>query len=609
MTNYYIYSFKFIQIMKSLIQKSNLFFIVLLIFSSMISSCKKDDDDDSNPFPPSGSTLKTSVLGTIKDTDGFIVSGATVKLGTYTTTTDARGNFQFINADVAKDRLVIVASKDGFFKCVRAKKTQSGEANYINLLMEEKPAAVNIAGVAGGVVNISGGAKITFPTNAFVDASGNPYTGTVKIYARHISPGDDNFEAIVPGGDLSGINSAGQAQSLYSLGMIEAILTDNTGLTEVKLASGKTAELKFPIDPSQTASAQSSIPMWHMNETTGVWKEEGEAVKTGNFFVGSVSHFSFWNCDYSGTRTDLQGKVVDCQNNPMPGIVVTINGFMNVTTDNSGMFTTWVPAGYVIECQALVANNPIIINDSPIQTITAVAGILNIVPPIVVSCATRLAGVIGNCAGTELAPASIYASWNGGNYFVYTSSGNYVLYVPSSTAIIISAISGSLTGSNSVQSGTQGTLTNVPPVQLCANSTIGRTAFTINPTSGGSNSYVLNTISSTTNFVDGNSDGIFETAAINIFGTTDPGNFLCSIQINVSNQTNGNYLLTQGVNTVQISLDSIYTYVSGTTTGSTLNKLVFTDYSQPGGFATGNFEFDTNAGTITEAEFSVFRTN
>ncbi len=74
--------------------------------------------------------------------------------------------------------------------------------------MEEKPAAINVAGVAGGIVNIPGGAKITFPANAFVDASGNPYTGTVKVFARHISPGDDNFEAIVPGGDLSGINSS-----------------------------------------------------------------------------------------------------------------------------------------------------------------------------------------------------------------------------------------------------------------------------------------------------------------------------------------------------------------------------------------------------------------
>ncbi|HMT29199.1 MAG TPA: carboxypeptidase-like regulatory domain-containing protein [Bacteroidia bacterium] len=595
--------------MKNQIQKSFIFLFTLFILSSLITSCKKDDDNNSNPFPPSGVTLKTSVLGTVTNTDGLIVSGVTVKLGVYTTTTDTRGNFQFINAEVPKDRMVIVATKDGYFKCVRAKRTQSGEANYINLLMEEKPAAVNVSGAAGGVVNIPGGAKITFPANAFVDAAGNAYTGNVKVFARHISPGDDNFEAIVPGGDLSGINLAGQTKSLYSLGMIEALLTDNTGLSEVKLATGKTAELKFPIDPSQTASAQSTVPMWHMNETTGIWKEEGEAVKTGNFFVGNVSHFSSWNCDYQGERTDLQGKVVDCDNNPMPGIVVTINGFMNIVTDNNGVYSTWVPSGFVIEAQALAVYNPIILNDSPVQTITAVGGVLNIMPPIIASCATRLSGAVGNCAGTELVPATIYASWNGGNYFIYSSTGNYTLYVPPSMAIVVSAMSGNLTGSKNVQSGIQGSQTTVSPLKICANSNVGRNAFTISHSTGVFTSYVVNTLSSTSDFVDSNGDGAFESANINIYGKTVPGNYNCNILINVSNQSGGIYSLAPGFNNVQISIDSVMTYVSGTATGITLNKLVFTDYSQPGGFATGDFEFDSNSGTISAGEFSVFRTN
>ncbi|MBL0339604.1 MAG: hypothetical protein IPP71_01040 [Bacteroidetes bacterium] len=213
-------------------------------------------------------------------------------------------------------------------------------------MLQEKLAPVNISGTVGGVVNITGGAKITFPANAFVDLNGNSYTGAVKVFARHISPGSANFEAIVPGGDLFGVNTLGQNQSLYSMGMIEAQLFDNTGLNEVKLASGKTAELKFPIDASQTSLAQNTIPLWHLNTTNGKWIEDGEAIKTGNFYIGNVSHFSTWNCDYSGPRTDIQGKVVDCNNNPMPGIVVTINGFMNATTDNSGAFTVWVPVGY-----------------------------------------------------------------------------------------------------------------------------------------------------------------------------------------------------------------------------------------------------------------------
>ncbi len=598
------------------IYKTFSFLFTLFVLSSLIFSCKKDDDDNSNSFLPTGATLKTAVLGTIKDTDGLIVSGATVKLGTYTTITDTRGNFQFINADVPKDRMVIVASKDGFFDCVRAKRTQSGEANYINLLMEEKPAAVNIAGVAGGVVNISGGAKITFPTNAFVDASGNPYTGTVKIYARHINPGDDNFEAIVPGGDLSGINSAGQAQSLYSLGMIEAILTDNTGLAEVKLASGKTAELKFPIDPSQTASAQSSIPMWHMNETTGIWKEEGEAVKTGNFFVGNVSHFSTWNCDYQGERTDIQGKVVDCNNNPVAGIVVTISGFMNVITDNSGNFTTWVPAGYVIECQVLVANNSFLSANSPIQTITAVGGILNVVPSISIACLSKISGSILVCGTTTLTPGMVYASWNGGSRFLFCSSGIYIIPVPENTSVNIAIYSANFNGQNSVQTGNSNDTTFVTATQLCNQTILGQTKFTLNDTIGNSNSYIITNITSSSVFTDNNSDGIMESGYMYLTGTANPGNYNCSINIGflVSTQTNNYYTLSSLVfaaNYMSLSVDSAEYYESGSSAGPSItdNKLIITDYGAPGGIISGKFNFDSYTGTVTEGEFSVIRQN
>jgi len=604
--------------MKNQIKKTVNFLFTLLVFSSLISSCKKDDDGGSNPFPPSGNTLKTSVLGTIKDTDGLIVSGAIVKLGTYTTTTDVRGNFQFINADVPKDRMVIVASKTGFFDCVRAKRTQSGEANYINLLMEEKPAAVNIAGVAGGVVNIPGGAKITFPANAFVDAAGNAYTGTVKVFARHISPGDDNFEAIVPGGDLSGINLAGQAQSLYSLGMIEAILTDNTGLTEVKLASGKSAELKFPIDPSQMSSAQSTIPMWHMDETTGVWREEGEATKTGNLFVGNVSHFSTWNCDYSGIRTDIQGKVVDCQNNPMPGIVVTINGFMNVTTDNSGAFTAWVPKGYVIDCQVLKIFNSSLPNDSPIQTITAIGGILNIVPPLTIACLSRISGAIFVCASTTLSPGTVYASWNGGNKLIYTSSGVYSMFVPQNTSINLTAYSMNLNGNNSVQSGNGTDTTYVPSIQLCNTQLFSQTKFTTTDTTGITISYSMSNIVSNTMFTDQNLDGIFESADLSFNGTINPGNRSCAMNISfaTSSQINGYYILdfiALGPNFMTLQIDSINSinYYSGSNTGPTLtdNKLIITDYGAPGGIISGRFSFDSSQGAVTNGEFSVTRNN
>ncbi len=396
--------------------------------------------------------------------------------------------------------------------------------------------------------------------------------------------------------------------------MIEAILTDNTGLAEVKLASGKTAELKFPIDPSQTASAQSSIPMWHMNETTGVWKEEGEAVKTGNFFVGSVSHFSFWNCDYSGTRTDLQGKVVDCNNNPMPGIVVTINGFMTVVTDNNGMYTTWVPAGYTITVQALLMNNPILLSSSNTQTLSAVAGINNIMPNITASCLSRLAGAIGNCSGTELMPGSIYVTWNGGNFLQYTSTGNYIIPVPVNTNLNIIVTDNQSFGAISALSGGQNDTLLVPNILICNSTTNVTSKFTVTDGVGVVIPYTLNVTTDASQFFDTNSDGAIDSTIINLFGTTNPGNYDFTLYSYLVSEINGMYSFNQNLNSITITIminGTLYFYTtSQQTTITTLNRLKFTDYSGPGGFATGIFEFDAGlAGTITEGQFATRRQN
>ena len=257
-----------------------------------------------------------------------------------------------------------------------------------------------------------------------------------------------------------------------------------------------------------------------------------------------------------------------------------------------------------------MSNNPILLADSPIQTITAVGGVLNIVPPITISCATRIAGTIKVCGGAALSPATIYASWNGGSSVIYTATGNYILYVKATTQINIIATSGTFEGKKTVTSGAQGTISNVPELQLCSASTISQTSFVINSTGGGSTAYLVTTTSSSTDFVDSNADGVFESASINIYGKANPGNYNCNILINLTNSSAGNYsLLQNSQNIIQISMDSTWTYASGMPTGSTLNRMVFTDFASPGGFTTGQFEFNHGSGSVTEGKFSVLRQN
>jgi hypothetical protein len=51
------------------------------------------------------------------------------------------------------------------------------------------------------------------------------------------------------------------------------------------------------VDNTQIAIAPESIPLWFFDENVGYWKEQGEAVKIGNRYIGEVTHFTWWNCD------------------------------------------------------------------------------------------------------------------------------------------------------------------------------------------------------------------------------------------------------------------------------------------------------------------------
>jgi len=585
---------------------SRSFLLYIFLILVIISSCKKDESNES--IPPSGVTYKTTIVGKILDDLNVIVEGATVKCGTQTTTTNEKGYFVFANIDVPKNRIVVKATKEGYFDAIYAKRSQLGEANYMNFNMQQKNLATNISGASGGVVNLSGGGKITFPANAFVDANGNAYTGTVKVTARHISPIHDNFESMIPGGDLSGINLAGQAQSLYSFGMLEAILTDNTGLNEIKLASGKTAELRFPITALQSSAALSTIPLWYLDETSGIWKEEGEAVKSGNVYIGNVSHFSVWNCNYSGARSDIRGTVVDCFNNPVQGVRVKINGFMTVMTDNNGNYSTWVPTGYVIESQVLKAQNSQIFYNSQLESITAIAGILNIIPDLNIPCSALISGTVKTCGGASPAPSLVFFSWNDGNNMIYTSNGNYQTMVKASSAINIIANSVNSEGSVVIMSGAQNTMTNVPDIQTCNPSTVAKTSFTINDNAGNSTYYVVTTTnSSSTGFVDSDGDSVIDQISLFYTGTAEPGSVAVQMEMTLNNENAGIYSLLLGSNnTIRVKINSV-NYYGGLPSGNTLNRLLFTDYSSTGGLATGNFEYNFTDGSITNGQFAIVR--
>jgi hypothetical protein len=598
---------------------SALMLMVMFTLAISITSCKKDDDGPTpDPIPPTGVTLRTHVTGKVTDTEGNLLPGVTVKLAGRTTITNARGIYLFWNIDVPKERMVVKAALQGYFNSVKGKKVQNEGVNYVDLVLQSLPSAVNIDAVSGGVVNLSGGAKITFQQNAFVDKNGVPYSGTVKVFARHINPAGNNFESVVPGGDLLGENVAGEDVALYSLGMIEVLLKDQTEINELKLATGKTAQLRFPIDPSQSSQAQISVPLWHLDPGSGIWKEEGSAVKNGNFFDGSVSHFSVWNCDYQGPRANIIGKVVDCAGFPVANLTVTINGFMNLITNNQGVYSTWVPVGYTITAQVLTSFNPTILTNSNAPSIVAVAGPSNVIPDLVVNCLTRISGTVLSCGTQQNAVAFVYASWNGGFNYQLVTNGTYSVSVPPQTYVNVIASGFSSEGSLHILSGSDGSNTNVAPIEICDIPGVYKTGFKL--TGNGIDQYYdLDVDGVVSDFIDANNDGEVEEIQAFISGIAQPGDVPVTIIQNISMSmiTNGFiYSLTTPGNGGDLSIFMNFQsgqvilhsgYGAPTTNSNTIQIL---EFGSLGGNFSGKFEYDNIGGyAITEGTFSIRREN
>ena len=145
---------------------------------------------------------------------------------------------------------------------------------------------------------------ISLPSNSVVNvATDAPYTGTVNVAVHWIDPTAVDLDQIMPG-DLRGIDETGSLKGLKTFGMTAVELTSASGEL-LQIASGKKATLTMPVPPALLSNAPSSIPLWYFDEINGLWKQDGTATKTGNTYVGDVSHFSFWNCDQPGDYVQL----------------------------------------------------------------------------------------------------------------------------------------------------------------------------------------------------------------------------------------------------------------------------------------------------------------
>jgi hypothetical protein len=337
--------------------KNSIFFYTILAVLVMLNSCKKDtigpNDDEPNLNNPilqlenerldnvvPNATVFAFLQGYVEDEFGNPLADATVKVSGITKTTDANGYFLFEGIDLNESYAMVRATKEGYHKNFRTFTPKANTVQTVKIQLLSKGISKSFNSNSGGNLEFEGGkVKLNFPEKSIIKANGNAYNGNVNVIARYIDPESDNLLNVMPG-MLAGLTDEDEIAAMITYGMVTVELSDNDD-NALEVNPDSKVEVRLPA----SASSPAEIPLWHFNETYGLWIEAGTAIKIGSEYVGEVNHFSTWNLDYKVDPITVYAKVVNDKNVPIPNVVVWVYNsdfsieYANVYTDNEGEFT------------------------------------------------------------------------------------------------------------------------------------------------------------------------------------------------------------------------------------------------------------------------------
>ena len=400
--------------------------ILVLLFPFLFNNCSSDSgiDGNSNATPLNfGSEVSKNFTGQILDENNNPVSNVAITVANKSATTDVNGVFIINNATVRDKFAFVTAKKAGYLDGSRSLVPTNGMNNVkITLLSGTIVGTVNSG--ATGSVSLSNGSKVTFDGN-FKTENGQAYSGVVSVIMKHLDPTDATTFDKMPG-MLLAQNSSGEERVLESYGMMNIELR---GAASQKLQLSTTAQIEMPIATSQLSASPTTIPLWHFDETLGYWKEEGAATKQGTKYVGTVSHFSWWNCDAQFPTVRLSVTVVNSNGTPLANVRVGIrratNSYtVNGTTNTQGQVSGLVPANESLtmvvfdSCGNIVSTT----NIGPFAVATTLP---NLVIPNSTIQSTLVQGNLLKCDGTNATNGYVLMHYGNQNQIATVTNGAF----------------------------------------------------------------------------------------------------------------------------------------------------------------------------------------
>lgn len=265
--------------------------------------------------PVPASTVQSA--GQVVDDQGVPLAGATVTVvsasavaGTdASASTGADGRFALM-LDAATPA-VLKVQKTGYASSFRAAATASDNATLADrVLLLPVASSQTFDASQAAVLRVPGSpARVELAAASLVREDGQAISGSASVALTPIDPSADI-------GQMPGLMvDAASGTPIESLGALSIEFTDGSG-APLNLASGQTATIRIPATPAAGATLPATFPLYHLNETTGRWTQEGTATlqtdpATGaKYYEGTVTHFSTWNADRVMERAGVNVNAV-----------------------------------------------------------------------------------------------------------------------------------------------------------------------------------------------------------------------------------------------------------------------------------------------------------
>ncbi|MEM9548534.1 MAG: carboxypeptidase-like regulatory domain-containing protein [Bacteroidota bacterium] len=329
-------------------------YLFLLSICLLAFSCVDEFDDSTTVTTTNHIEVNviTDISGYVQNEAGEGIPSVEVQIKNYSTETNENGAFVFHDIEVNKNGTHVSVDNRDYFFGSRVIFPTSTKSIYTEITLMKKEGAELVQADEDNEIEIYQGAmldkigSIKFEANCFMDEEGEVYSGQVMISTRYIDPTLTNANDMMPGA-LIAKKDNGERGTLIGYSMIAVTLQDMEG-NELLLNPEKPATVKFPIPDLLQFEAPDEITLWHFEEFSGYWMEEGKATKTNGFYEASLAHFSFWNCYDFVEDSYIKGRVINQDGIGLSNLLVNLtlaNGSSSASdrTDLSGCFRGYVP--------------------------------------------------------------------------------------------------------------------------------------------------------------------------------------------------------------------------------------------------------------------------